>query len=61
LPRNEPATIQLFDVTGRAIQSVQVAASGQTSVGDRGLDSGVYWVRLTQGGRSVMARTVFIK
>jgi hypothetical protein len=61
LPRNGPATIRLFDVTGRAIASVQVASSGQTSLGGRGLDSGVYWVRLTQGARSVTARTVFIK
>lgn len=61
LPSNDPATIQLFDVTGRAIESVQVAASGQTSLGGRALNSGVYWVRLTQGLRSVTARTVFIR
>jgi len=61
LPRSEPATIQLLDVSGRTVESVRVTASGQASLSGNGLTSGVYWVKLTQGARTAMARTVYIK
>jgi len=61
LPRNDPATIQLIDVSGRALETARVTASGQARLSGRGLTSGVYWVKLTQAGRSVQARTVFIR
>ena len=57
----DPATIQLIDVTGRAVETVRVTASGRTRLGGQGLASGVYWVKLTQRGRSVMARTVVVR
>ena len=61
LPRSEPATIQLLDVSGRTVESLRVTASGQASLSGNGLTSGVYWVKLTQGARTAMARTVYIK
>ncbi len=61
LPRNAPATLQLLDVSGRAIETIRATASGQAKLGGGGLNSGVYWVKLTQGGQSVKARTVFIR
>ncbi len=61
LPRSDPATLQLIDVSGRAIQSIRATASGQARLSGRGLTAGVYWIKLTQGSRSVMTRTVFIK
>jgi hypothetical protein len=61
LPRGDPATLQLIDVSGRAIQSIRASASGQARLSGHGLTAGVYWVKLTQGNHSVMARTVFIK
>ena len=61
LPRSDPATIQLLDVSGRALKSVGVTASGQARLSGDGITSGVYWVRLTQRGHSVTARTVFIR
>ena len=38
-----------------------MTASGQASLSGNGLTSGVYWVKLTQGARTAMARTVYIK
>jgi len=61
LKGSDPATIQLIDVTGRAVESVRVTASGQARLSGKGVKSGVYWVKLTQSGRSVMARTVFVR
>ena len=61
LPRDGAATLQLIDVSGRALETVRATASGQAKLGGHGLTSGVYWVKLTQGSKSVMSRTVFIR
>lgn len=61
LPHSDPATIQLIDVSGRAVETVRATASGQARLSGRGLTSGVYWIKLTQRGRSVQARAVFIR
>ena len=61
LPHGDPATLQLIDVTGRAVETVRATASGQARLSGHGLTSGVYWVKLSQRGQSVTARTVFIR
>jgi hypothetical protein len=55
LPRSTPASLQLFDVGGRCVQSYSAAGlgSGVHEVRFPGaLSSGLYWLRLTQDGAS---------
>ena len=66
LPSREPATIGVFDVSGRqvALRDVSDLGAGRHTVtlGARaGLRPGVYMVRLTQGKRSVSTRAVVIE
>jgi len=59
LPTNEPATLELIDVTGRLVRERSVTGAGRRTVdlaaGAR-LLPGVYHIRLTQGGRSKVKR-----
>lgn len=61
LPGHDPATLELFDVVGRSIESVHVTAGGQIRLGGGDLKAGVYMVKLTQHGQSVMARAVVVR
>jgi hypothetical protein len=64
LPNSAPARIQLLDVTGRVWLARDVGGLGAVShlVGlDRSVPPGLYWLRLTQGGRSLLARAVVIR
>src|SRR5262245_19236230 len=63
LPTTEPATLDLLSVTGRILRSRDVSALGTGNhlfnLGDRdGLAPGVYWLRLTQGGRKLVTKGV---
>lgn len=65
LPDSRPATLALFDVSGRQRMSRQVGGMGPgwhtvTLSGRTGLPAGIYLVRLTQGGRSLTTRVAVI-
>jgi hypothetical protein len=56
LPHTGPMTVTLFDVSGRAVRTQEVAASGvkgSVFIDVRGLSSGVYVARLVAGDLSV--------
>jgi hypothetical protein len=60
LPSDHPATLDLIDVAGRRIATRAVGALGAgehiMSLNERALLGGVYFVRLSQDGRSVTTR-----
>jgi hypothetical protein len=65
LPGSEPARVQVYDVSGRLVNTRQVAVKGPGSVTlDAGagvqLLPGVYWVRLGQAGRTPSTRMVVV-
>jgi hypothetical protein len=64
LPSGAPARLQLLDVTGRVRLSREVGNLGAGShlVGLGGsVPAGIYWLRLTQSGRSLLAQGVVVK
>jgi len=65
LPNSAPATLELVDVTGRRVASLNVGGNGagthEADLGSAGeIKPGVYWVRLNQAGRSISHRVVEI-
>ena len=61
----EPATLALFDVSGRQVSSHRVDALGPgwhtVAIGDRShLRAGLYIVRLTQAGRSLATQAALV-
>src|SRR5262249_32172873 len=66
LPSSAPATLELVNVSGKLVQSLNVGgkASGTQEV-DLGkaqkLAPGVYWVHLTQAGRTFSQRVVAVR
>jgi hypothetical protein len=59
LPDDTPATLELLDVTGRRLAERRVAGAGEQRVNiSEGmlLEHGIYFVRLSRGGRSLTAR-----
>lgn len=66
LPRAEPATLRLLDISGRQITVREVGSLGPgrhvvcLDEASR-LPSGVYWLRLTQGRRSLVKRGVVVR
>lgn len=66
LPRRAPATLELLDVSGRRVLARDVGGLGPGSHMvslDRGRrpPAGLYFVRLTQDGRTVTARGVIVR
>ncbi len=66
LPSGDPATLELVDVAGRRLLSRDLAGLGPGShliqLGASGtLRPGVYWLRLTQKGRSLTARGLVLR
>ena len=66
LPTAEPAGLDLYDVNGRRVRSLDLGplgAGGHELRLDRGapLSPGVYLLRLTQGARSLTARAVVLR
>jgi hypothetical protein len=66
LPQARPAKIQVFSVTGRLVESREVGQLGPGShsvtLGRQSrLASGIYIVRLSQGGRALTARVVLVR
>jgi len=66
LPTAAPATLELLDISGRSVESIQVGslgAGGHTvQLGTQAhLRSGVYLIRLTQGSHSISTKTAFIR
>ena len=66
LPESRPATIEVFNVSGRLVASREVGSLGvgfhTVTLGGRGtLASGVYIVRLTQGGKKLTTRAVLVR
>jgi hypothetical protein len=61
LPNESPATLAVLDVAGRALMARDVGGLGAgrhlvpLDLG-RAVAPGVYWLRLTQGGRALLAR-----
>jgi hypothetical protein len=63
LPDDTPATLELLDVTGRRLTERRVAGAGKQRVNvSEGLvlKRGIYFVRLTHGGRSLTRRVTVI-
>jgi hypothetical protein len=63
LPGDEPATLELLDVTGRRVrrQAVGTLGAGRHVVDlGSGLKPGLYFIRLTQGGNQRVARATVI-
>jgi len=60
LPQDAPATIDVFDISGRQVESARVASTGQIHVGG-GLKAGVYLVKLTQGTNSAMTKASLLR
>lgn len=62
LPLSGPATVELYDVGGRLVErhAIGAAAAGRhvLRVGERVDHAGVYFARLTQGGRESRVRVV---
>ncbi len=64
LPSGSPARLQLLDVTGRVwlAQDVGNLGTGSHLVRlDGSVPAGIYWLRLTQGGRSLLARGAVVR
>jgi hypothetical protein len=65
LPSAAPATLRLIDVAGREVRSREVAAVAgpqRANLAEGGaLPTGIYVVKLTQGGRSVSARVSVVR
>jgi hypothetical protein len=66
LPDSRPATIQLVDVSGRRIaeRRIESPAAGATTVEiapEGGLAPGLYFIRLTQGNRTVVRRGTLMR
>ncbi len=60
LPAAAPATVQVYDITGRTVlvRSLAAGRSGATSLDLRGLAAGVYLVRLTAGDYTAAQKLV---
>jgi len=66
LPRAEPATLELLDVSGRQVLAREVGDLGPGShvlrLGECGCTPpGMYWLRLAQAGRSLVKRAVLMR
>ena len=66
LERRAPATLELMDVSGRRVMTREVGQFGAGAHtlrldGERTLPAGVYFVRLTQGARSISTRGVILR
>ena len=66
LPNDAPTTLELLDVSGRRVRSREVGSLGAGRHVVRLNDGvaiapGIYWLRLTQSGRSLLARGVVVR
>ena len=65
LAAGDPARVDLFDVSGRRLESVTleggVVGEREIALGPRGLAPGVYWVRLEQAGRASTVRVAAVR
>ena len=64
LPSGSPGRLQLLDLTGRVWLTREVGGLGAGSHLLRlggSVPAGMYWLRLTQGGRSLLARGVVVR
>jgi hypothetical protein len=65
LPDDAPASLELMDVAGRRVwrQEIGPSAAGRhvARLGDGALPGGVYFVRLSQSGRHLVARAVVLR
>ena len=65
LPGNDPAKLELIDIAGRQVFARELSgfAAGRHSLSltERVPASGVYFMRLTQNGRSVSARAAILR
>jgi hypothetical protein len=62
LPEDAPATLEVFDVSGRHVLTREISGRGQHVIDlSDGLRSGLYFLRLHQGAARAETRTVFLK
>jgi len=66
LPVLAPATLELLDVTGRRLRARAVGTLGAgrhvvDMTPERPLGTGVYWLRLTQAGKALTAKTIVLE
>jgi hypothetical protein len=64
LPSDAPATIELVDVAGRRVRTLNVTGAGrhvENLAAGTALAPGIYVIRLTQGGVSRTARVSVVR
>jgi hypothetical protein len=65
LPKAGPASLNLYDISGRLVRSMSVgskAGNDVVTLGSRGsLAAGVYMVRLNQGARAISMKAVVVR
>src|SRR5262249_52963360 len=64
LPLSDAATLELIDVSGRRVREQTVSGAGRHTIdlaAGRRLAPGVYLVRLTQAGNSVVMRASVVR
>jgi hypothetical protein len=66
LPSTEPAQLELIDIAGRRVRAMDLdgIGTGERTVRfemDRDAPAGLYWLRLTQAGRSASTRVVVVR
>ena len=65
LAASGPATLELIDVTGRRVASMELGSLGagdhQVSLDARNASTGMYWARLSQAGKMITARVAMVR
>jgi len=63
LPSASPATLEVFDVTGRSCGRYETRGAGahRVDVGGQGLPAGLYWLSLRQGGHGATSKAVVLR
>jgi hypothetical protein len=65
LPSNDPATLEVYSVDGRRVLTREVGSLGAGShfveLSPGLVRPGVYWIRVTQQGRSLTKRGVILE
>ena len=59
LPIN--GSLELYDITGKVVLRREISAKGSEKITIDGLGSGVYFIRLVNGKRSVVRKVLVVK
>ena len=66
LPDAGPGALELFDLGGRRVARTELAGMGpgphRVALADgRHLSAGIYWIRLTHGGRQLVSKACVVR